>query len=59
MGFEFVSKDVDADMQCGEFDVNKYLFADNQLSLDGKRIVDTFVGCIKKAKSVTTKQPPL
>ena len=43
---------VDADMQCGEFDINKYLFADHQLSLDGKWIVDTFVGCIKKAKAL-------
>ena len=32
--------------------VNKYLFADNQLSLDGKWIVDTFVGCINKAKAL-------
>ena len=44
--------DIDADMQCGAFDINKYLFADHQLSLDGKWIVDTFVGCIKKAKAL-------
>ena len=44
--------DIDAYMQCGAFDINKYLFADHQLSLDGKWIVDTFVGCIKKAKAL-------